>query len=67
MDAFSDAEIAVLMNHGYLLADIALEVHALQLVAQTTERRVPFPEWLDERRARDALKHSGDTVWLGRC
>jgi hypothetical protein len=31
MDAFSDAEIAVLMNHGYLLANIAIEVHVPHL------------------------------------
>jgi NTE family protein len=67
MDAFSDAEIAVLMNHGYLLADIALAVHTPQLVAQATEKRVPYPDWLDEAKAQDALRHSGDRVWLGRC
>lgn len=66
MDAFSDAEIAVLVNHGYLLADIALAVHVPQLIAQTAEKRVPYPEWLDEDRARDALKCSQDTWWLGR-
>jgi NTE family protein len=67
MDAFSDAEIAILMNHGYLLADIAIAVHTPQLITQAMEKRVPYQEWLDEDRARDALKHSGDRVWLGRC
>jgi hypothetical protein len=67
MDAFSDAEIAVLMNHGYLLADIALAVHTPQLVALSSEKQVPFPEWMGEGRARDALRQSGDRSWLGRC
>ena len=66
MDAFSEAEIAVLMNHGYLLVDIALGVHAPQLIGQTVERQVPYPEWLDEDRAKDALKDSGKIRWLGR-
>ena len=67
MDAFSDAEIAVLMNHGYLLADIALAVHTPQLIAQATEKRVPYPEWLNEAQAQDALRESGERMWLGRC
>ncbi len=66
MDAFSDAEIAVLMNHGYLLADIALTVHASQLIAQDVEKQVPYPKWLDEDRAQNALRRSGERVWLGR-
>jgi NTE family protein len=66
MDAFSTPEIAVLMNHGYLLADVALAVHADQFIARAADRRVPHPEWLDEARARDALKHSAKRRWLGR-
>jgi hypothetical protein len=66
MDAFSDAEIAILMNHGYLLADIALAVHAPQLIARAAEKQVPYPEWLHEDRARDALKDSGKRLLLGR-
>jgi hypothetical protein len=44
------------MNHSYLLADIAIEVHAPQLVVIRKEKQVPYPEWLDEGRARAALK-----------
>lgn len=66
MDAFSEGEIAVLMNHGYLLADIAVSVHTPQLIALAAEKRVPHAEWMDEAKAFDALKHSGDRVWLGR-
>jgi NTE family protein len=66
LDAFSEPEIAVVVNHGYLLADIAMEVHAPQLIAQATEERVPYPEWLDEGRALEALKDSDKRWWLGR-
>src|SRR5262249_26125763 len=66
MDAFSEAEIAVLVNHGYLLADIAIQVHAPQLVAQPTPKRIPYPEWLDEGLAFQALKDSDKRRLLGR-
>ena len=55
MDAFSEAEIAVLMNHGYLLADIASAVHTPQLIAHAAQKQVPFPHWMDEDRAGAAL------------
>lgn len=67
MDAFSDAEIAVLINHGYLLADIALAVHAPQLIAHATEKRIPYREWLNEGKAGDALKHSAKRMCWGHC
>ena len=66
MDAFSDAEVAVLMNHGYLMADIAIDVHASRLVSNPTAASVPFPEWLDEAKARLALAHSHERWWFGR-
>jgi len=65
MDAFSDAEIAVLMNHGYLLADIAIQVHLPDEIPQV-EKKVPFPEWMDEGKAGEALKDSHVVKWLGR-
>jgi NTE family protein len=66
MDAFSDAEIAVLMNHGYLLADIATKVHVAQLITQAVETTVPFWEWMNEGPAGAALKESHVRKWLGR-
>jgi NTE family protein len=66
MDAFSDAEIAVLENHGYLLADIAIEVHAPQLKTISAPKQVPHPEYLDEAKVRSALKHSHERRWFGR-
>ena len=67
MDAFSDAEVFVLMNHGYLLADIAIEVHAPNLKsAGAPSVSPPFPDWLDdEARVRGALAHSHERWWLG--
>src|SRR5262249_34580017 len=66
MDAFSEAESAVLINHGYLLADIAIETHAPALAGQATPKQVPFPEWMDEDKARAALKDSGRRRLFGR-
>ncbi|MEX2560798.1 MAG: patatin-like phospholipase family protein [Pirellulales bacterium] len=66
MDAFSDAEIAVLMNHGYLLADIALEVHAPQLLGSSAAQAIPHSHWMDEAAVAQALKHSDERNWLGR-
>jgi NTE family protein len=66
MDAFSDGEIAVLMNHGYLLADIAIQIHVPQLMARAEEIQVPFPELLIEGNARQALKESHVRKLLGR-
>lgn len=54
------------MNHGYLLADIAVQVHVPQLTAQATPKRVPSPDWLDEGRARAALKDSHERYWFRR-
>jgi NTE family protein len=56
LDKFSDAEIAVLENHGYLLADIAVQVHAPELYPQPPiPLRTPNKEWMDEEKARKAL------------
>jgi len=67
MDAFSDPEIRVLENHGYLLADAAMvrngrtSVELLQ-----TPRIVPWPEWMDEGRVRAALGSSNKRTLFGR-
>lgn len=66
MDAFSDAEIAVLENHGYLLTDVAIEVHAPQLKAISAERKIPHPEFMDEGRVKSELRHSHERRWFGR-
>jgi NTE family protein len=58
LDAFSDAEAAVLENHGYLLTDAAVASHAIDLVSAPAPVAVPNPQWMDEARVRDALKDS---------
>ncbi len=65
MDAFSDAEVAVLMNHGYLLADIAIDVYAPALKSNDAAAIPPFPDWLDETKVRTALSHSHERWWFG--
>lgn len=67
MDAFSDAEIAVLENHGYFLADAAVRQHAKELIApDPLPFTPPHPDWLDEVRIRVAMKDSAKITPLGR-
>jgi NTE family protein len=62
LDAFSEGEIAVLENHGYLLADTAIKRWLPDLVTVDAALSVPHPEWMDETRAREALKESSKRV-----
>jgi NTE family protein len=68
LDAFSDAEAAVLENHGYALTDAAIRHHLLTLIARSAPFRVPHPEWdwtrLDV--VRRALADSHKRTLLGR-
>lgn len=67
LDYFSKAEAAVLQNHGYLLADVALRRHAPQLCDDSArEPREPYPPWMDEERVRAALRDSHRRRKLGR-
>jgi NTE family protein len=67
LDAFSDAEIAVLENHGYLAVERAIRRRAAHLIARDTPLAVPWPGWLDdEARIRDALRGSERRTLLGR-
>jgi NTE family protein len=71
LDVFSDGERAVLENHGYLMADTAVRSHTPQLASDPPAPRPPYPEWLDEAKAADALRESAKTKvfsrrWLGR-
>ena len=62
LDVFSDAEIAVLENHGYLMADIALAKHTPELLgAAPPPAQAPHPDWLDEGKVRSALAESQKT------
>lgn len=67
LDAFSEAEAAVLENHAYLLADAAVRRHVPDLVPQSAPAPVPpHPDWLDEGRVRVALATSGRRSLFGR-
>lgn len=66
LDAFTAAEIAVLENHGYITADIAIQRHVSHLIRQQRPVQVPHPEWMDERKVERALKRSDRVSLLGR-
>ena len=71
LDAFTDAEAAVLENHGYLLADAALRRHVPALLRDPVPpAQVPHPEWFPpargEEEIREALRDSGKRKTLGR-
>jgi NTE family protein len=55
LNPFSDAENAVLQNHGYLLAEAAIQRHLPALPNTIPPLQIPFPDWMDERRAEQAL------------
>jgi len=66
-DAFSEAEIAVLENHGYFLADAAIRKHAGDLVLPNPpDATPPNPQWLDEDAIRAAMEDSDEVKPLGR-
>jgi NTE family protein len=67
MDAFSAAEAAVLENHGYTLADAAIQRHVPELLADAVPPlTIPHPTWMNERSVRDALRESRRRWILGR-
>jgi hypothetical protein len=68
LDAFGEAEQAVLENHGYLLADAAVRDRGLAstggIVAGPPEP--PHPRWMSADRVREALAASGRRGVVGR-
>lgn len=67
LDAFSSAEQAVLENHGYVMADAAVERHTAGLISPGAQPfSLPHPEWMDAERVRSALRESGKRRLLGR-
>jgi NTE family protein len=67
LDAFSEAEYAILLNHGYLLAEAAVRRHLPAMIVPNAEPlRVPYREWMDEGQVKDALKNSHKMKILGR-
>jgi len=55
-DAFSNAEAAVLENHGYLMANAGAQAHLA--IPRPTPLRVPHPAWMNEADVRCALRNS---------
>ena len=68
LDKFSDAEASILENHGYWLADAAIQKHVPELLpVDVPVLSVPNPEWAGpEEKVKDALKNSGKRTLLGR-
>jgi NTE family protein len=67
LDAFTDAEIAVLENHGYLMAEAAVRRHTPALIGpDPAPIVVPNLPWPDEPSARRALADSHRRTILGR-
>lgn len=68
LDAFGEAERAVLENHGYLLADEALRAHGLSGAGgiETGPAEPPHPRWMVPGRVREALASSGRRTLVGR-
>jgi NTE family protein len=68
LDAFSDAEAAVLENHGYALAEAAVQRHLPTVAAAAAPFRVPNPvwDWTHLREIAEALRHSHRRTLLGR-
>lgn len=64
-DAFSDAEAAVLENHGYLMTEAAMRCAGIEGRVQAPVR-IPHPAWLGERRIREALRDSARQRFFGR-
>ncbi|MDQ3557056.1 MAG: patatin-like phospholipase family protein [Gemmatimonadota bacterium] len=59
MDAFSEGEISVIENHGYMTAAVALRKHAPELSELHPAAdliAVPNPVWLEEWRVRAAIQ-----------
>ena len=66
LDAFSEGEKAVLENHGYLLAQAAVQQHLPQFVPDPSPQlKIPHPDWMDENRVKEALKDSSKRKLFG--
>jgi hypothetical protein len=68
LDAFGEAEQAVLENHGYLLADAAVRTAepAGSSAIEPLPPEPPHPHWMNELRVREALASSSRRTRLGR-
>jgi NTE family protein len=65
LDRFSEGEKAILENHGYLLAEAAVQQHLPSLVPQLVPLLMPHPQWMKELNAKKVLKDSWKRKILG--
>ena len=56
LDAFSEVEQAVLMNHGYALVDAAVRTHVPELIPTDAAFALPFPAFAPSTTTEDELK-----------
>ena len=67
LDAFSEAEAAVLENHGYLLANAACRQHLPGFFpSPIPDIKIPHEDWMDEAKVKSALAQSHKVKLLGR-
>lgn len=65
LDKFSEAEISILENHGYLLAEAAAHQHLTQMIVTKAPLNVPHPKWMNEKIALPAIEDSWKREILG--
>ena len=66
-DAFSEGEIRVLENHGFLLAEAAVQCHIpILTMPNSLALRVPHPDLMDETLAGRTLRDSHKLSIIGR-
>jgi len=58
LDSFSHAEQGVLENHGYFVAEAAIQQRLIDKVTRPAEPSAPNPRWLDEEAIQHALRNS---------
>jgi NTE family protein len=67
LDSFSDSEARILENHGYMLADAAVQSWGQALNPVVTPFRVPHPDLLNPAKVKEALAESHiNRIPLGR-
>lgn len=66
LDTFSDPEQKVLENHGYIMAEAAIQQHAPERIAINAPFKIPNEEWMNEEAIRVAMSDSSKTKILGR-
>ena len=64
LNAFTKGERAVLQNHGYLMADLAIHASAAGLIADDAPPKVPYPKYMEEATVKDTLRHSDESKLL---